>query len=369
MRTSATQSDPRHFGALKYSRALKDAILAGGAFFLCAAAAAPPVQSYNTYKSWLVACDNTLSCEAKGFDRENGAPAQLSISREAGPKGKLQAVIRAENQFSADDIKLDGTKLPLLPGWHRGDGADSADLTTDSPSAIRDFVTRIRNGKTLSLLDNDAVVPLDGLSAALLRMDERQGRLGGETALLNPGPARADKVPAAVPAPRIPAHPIAATLYKGESARLIAEARRNGAGTLREEQCATKAGAMQPVAYALDQRRALVLVPCMMGAYQGYYVGFLADRSDGEVRELKLPLPYLGDDPDHGTISGLTEAEFDPMTGMLAIRAKGRGLADCGTAASWVWNDDIFRLISLTMQRECGGVEPDDWPVLFRSTQ
>jgi Protein of unknown function (DUF1176) len=364
MLAPAIQSDPHHSGALKYR-----AMLAGVAFFLCAATPAPPVQSYNTYKSWLVACDNTLSCEAKGFDRESGARAQLSISREAGPQGKLQAVVSAENQFGADDIRLDGIKLPLMPGWHRGDAADGADLTTDSPAAIRDFVTRIRNGKTLSLLDDDTIVPLDGFTAALLRMDERQGRLGGETALLNPGPARADKVPAAVPTPRIPAHPVTATLYRGESARLIAETRRNGAGTLREEQCATEVGAMQPVAYALDQRRALVLVPCIMGAYQGDYVGFLADRSDGKVRELKLPLPYLGDDPDHGTISGLTEAEFDPTSGMLSIRAKGRGLADCGTAAIWGWNDDIFRLISLAMQRECGGVEPGDWPVLFRSTQ
>ncbi len=97
------------------------ALLAGLTLWLCAAAAT--AQSYNTYKSWLVACDNTLQCEAKAFDQEAGGRAVLSIAREAGPRGTLHATISADSPFDRSDIMLDGHTLPLPAGWHRADAA------------------------------------------------------------------------------------------------------------------------------------------------------------------------------------------------------------------------------------------------------
>ncbi len=361
-------------------RTASGALLAGMAFWLCAAApsTAPVVQSYNTYKSWLVTCDNTLQCEAKGFDQERGAPAQFSITREAGPQGKLHALITAESAFGAGDIKLDDRTLSLPTGWHTADPTvDGPGVATDSLAALRAFVEQIRNGKALALPGDDGTIPLDGLTAALLRIDDRQGRVGGETAILNPGAAPAAKVPAASLPPHIPAHPITASLGKAEAAALIAETRHNGAGVLQAEQCDADVGGMEPAAYALDDHRALVLIPCIMGAYQGSFVGFLTNRSGGKVRELRLPAPYQGDpDPDHGAMTDLTEGDFDPATGTLSMSAKGRGLADCGASAKWVWSADDqrrvagarFRLAFFALQEQCGG-EAGDWPVLFRSTQ
>ncbi len=342
------------------------AVLSGVAFWLCAAA--PPVQSYDTYKSWLVACDNTLRCEAKGFNREGGSRAEFAIFRDAGPRGKLRAVIAADQPFDSNDIKLDGRTLSLPAGWTRAGGGDVQGFTTSSLAVVRNFVQQVRNGTALDLPGDDTTIPLDGLTAALRRMDERQGRVAGETAFLTPGTAPSEKVPAALPVPHIRAHAVTARLDTKEEAALIARTRRSAAGTLREELCDADPYEMEPMAYALDQRRALVLIPCGMGAYQGWYVGFLADRSGGDVHALKLPLPYQGDDPDHGMISGLTEVEFAPTNGTLSVFDKGRGLADCGLAASWVWDGENFRLAAASMQNECGGAEPGDWPVLFRST-
>ena len=344
------------------------AFLVGLAFWLCAAA--PPVQSYDTYKSWFVVCDNTVYCEAKGFDQEEGGRAQLSITRAAGPRGKLHAAITAENAFGAGDIRLDGRTLRLPAGWHRADPAvDGTGFATDSVAALRNFVRQIRNGQALILPGDSVRIPLDGLTAALLRMDDRQGRAGGETAVLDAGPVPAAKVPAAPLPPRIPSHPITASLGKQEAAVLIAETRRSGAGVLRGQQCDTDVGSMEPAAYALDHRRALVLIPCVMGAYQGSFIGFVTDRSGSDVHELKLSVPYQGDhDPDHGATTLLTEGEFDPATGMLSMSDRGRGLADCGLAARWVWDGERFRLAFLSAQHRCGG-EPGDWPVLFRSIQ
>jgi Protein of unknown function (DUF1176) len=249
---SSAQPTQRYFVAIGKLYA----VLAGALFgTYMAASAATPVQSYDTYKSWLVACDNTLRCEAKGFDDEGGR-AELSITREGGRQGRLHAVIAADSHFNADDIMLDGQNIPLTADWDRADAVDGTTLATKSFIALRDLIEQIKNGKALTLAGNDARIPLDGLTAALLRMDDRQGRVGDETALLNPGPLPAAKVLAAPRAPYIPAHPITTALHGGEAASLIAETRRNGARTLSEEQCDTDVGAMEPAAYALDQRHA-----------------------------------------------------------------------------------------------------------------
>jgi hypothetical protein len=64
-----------------------------------------------------------------------------------------------------------------------------------------------------------------------------------------------------------------------------------------------------------------------------------------------------------------TEADFEPSTGTLSLAAKGRGLADCGMSASWIWNGNTFDLSALSLQQACGGVAAGDWPTLFRSSQ
>jgi hypothetical protein len=336
---------------------------------LCLAAngAPPPVQSYDVYKSWLVACDNTLSCEAKGFN-QSGDRAEFVIKREAGPTGALNAWIASEAHFGLDQVKMDGAPVPLGPGWHRKDDDDSTTVSTSGLAAAQDLVKRLRNAKTLDLPEGKSV-PLDGFAAALLRMDARQGRAGGETALLARGNRPASVVPPAPRLPRVPAREITATLAKGEAQKLIDSARGAGAKTFSSEGCDGKVEGMDPAAYALDETRALVLIPCIMGAYQGSYLGFLVQRRDGAAALLDLPASYQGNDSSQATLTDLTEAAFAPQTGTLAMSAKGRGLADCGFAASWIWSGNGFVLSALSTQDACGGLQPGDWPTVFRSVQ
>jgi hypothetical protein len=334
---------------------------------LDAKAADAPIQSYNTYKSWLVACDNTLNCVAKGFNQE-GDRAEFSITRGAGPQGKISAFIGSEAHFGPGDIKVDGAPVSLGSGWQRKDDQDGTTLSTSSFVAVRQFVQSIRNGKAIDLPENKTI-PLDGFAAALLRMDARQGRAGGVTALLKPGAQSASAVPPAPSVPTIPAHPITAALAKGEAEKLITATRQAGAKVLSGEECDDKFDTMQPSAYALNDTRALVLIPCIMGAYQGSYIGFLTDRQNSSAAELSLPSAFQGVAPDQATTKDLTEADFDPKTATLAMAAKGRGLADCGMSASWIWDGHVFVLSALAYQDACGGMNPGDWPTLFRSKQ
>ncbi|MET0245824.1 MAG: DUF1176 domain-containing protein [Sphingomonas sp.] len=330
------------------------------------AQSAEPIQSYDSYRSWFVACDNTLSCVVKGFDGDRGG-SEMRIERDAGPAGTMAATISATDRFAPADVRIDGAPAGLTgPAWSYSSTQDGTSVTSTDLTAIRALVQKLRNAKTITL-GGDASIPLDGFSAAMLRLDDRQGRNGGMTALIKPGALPAARVPAAPPLPRIPAHPIQARLKPGEDTRLIERVRAEQKA-LFDKECSESP--QQPEAHALDDARALVLIPCIMGAYQGSSFAFLAPRGSGKAERLILPLPYRGNDSDPASAAYLTEAGLDPKTGTLSMGARGRAMADCGISASWIWNGRAFQLSAMTLQQSCGGLgDPGDWPTLFRSRQ
>lgn len=328
-------------------------------------ASSPPVQSYDSYGSWLVVCDNGLSCVAKGFADVNQG-AQIVIERGAGPNGVLRATIGVSRKAARADIRIDGQPA-ALDGWAVSAQGDLTTFSSRNPGAVRALVRRLRNAAKMTF-GGEEDVPLDGFAAAMLRLDTRQGRVGGVTALLRTGPAAANRVPPAPRLPHIPSHPITAKLAPGEDTRLIAAVRGSQKAVFAQEDCETDLP-MQAEAHALNGKQALVMIPCIMGAYQGSSLAFIVPRGGGPARRLILPTPYLGNDADRADAGYLTESGFDPATGTLSTAAKGRGLADCGMSASWIWNGATFQLSAMSLQQSCGGVEPGDWPTLFRSRQ
>jgi len=336
-----------------------------------AAAQLTPVQSYNSYRSWLAACDNTLACEVKGFDEQGDRRAEMVITRAAGARETPAVQIRAETKFALADVRIDGQPAGLKsPEWAISQDDDGTSIRSRSFPAIRAFIARLRNGAKLTLGADGAEIPLDGLIAALLRIDERQGRIGGITGLIKTGPAPAALVPNAPLIPIIPSRPIRATFASGEARHLIAAVRTSQRAIFKKEDCEDDLQPEQANAWALDGSRALVMIPCVMGAYQGSSLAFITPRkAGGTTAQVTAPLPYLGDNPANTTVDMFTEGDFDPKTGTLAMSAKGRGLADCGMSASWIWDGAKFRLSALSNQDACGGLEPGDWPTLFVSRQ
>ncbi|AOH86224.1 hypothetical protein AWL63_21945 [Sphingomonas panacis] len=326
-----------------------------------------PVQSYDSYGSWFVACDNTLACVAKGF-ADSSRGTEIRIERDAGPAAKPVLSIRADHKFVRAGITIDGKPAGLAaPVWEMTTDDDETALASDDLAAIRAFVLRLRDSSTLRLTAEDDI-PLDGFAAAMLRLDSRQGRVGGVTALLRPGPLPAAKVPPPPAPPKIPYRPITARLAPGEDARLIAAVRAGQKAVFAKEDCEADVS-IEPVAYPLDTRQALVLIPCIMGAYQGSSLAFVAPRAGGVSQRLIAPTPYLGNASDHAGWRYFTDSTFDPKTGMLSDTAKGRAMADCGMSANWIWDGAVFRLADMALQKSCGGIEAGDWPVLFRSTR
>ncbi|MBY4638918.1 DUF1176 domain-containing protein [Gluconacetobacter entanii] len=201
----------------------------------CARAAAP---SYATHGAWSVACDNTLSCDARGFDEDSNTGAEVVFARAAGPAARGTVTLYAPLARTA--VRVDDRML-VLPdaAWvYAGDGAS---LTTDRPAAVAAFIDALRHGAALHVGADAGPVPLDGMVAALSGIDDRQGRAGGRTALVQHGPRRTSAVPAA-PVPPRPARRAYGDAFPGGAAPP------DGAGT-------QDAGALHPRAALRPARR------------------------------------------------------------------------------------------------------------------
>jgi hypothetical protein len=374
-------------------------------------APAPAVPLYQESKDWILACDNTRFCEAKGFsDAESAA---MRISRAAGPTGALTVEIDVPDTAESPDVtafRLDGRRLDLKTiAWAPDDatGLGQATLVTaDDDSAYR-LLRRIRDGRVLSLGDTRSApaVPLHGLATVLKVMDDVQSRTGNETALTQPGHGGARALAAAPAAPALQGAPPPPPLPAAEARALAAGVRQAMRGG--DALAACDARTPSDIAVALTASEALVMAECTRAAYQSSYVVFRAPRADPAAAQVvtlalppgleagapaRSPAPSAAASPNitlqlakataepvraeavamAPTASAdptgrMTEPTYNPRTATLASVSKGRGLADCGIRAEWRFDGQEFVPSAYRQQLRCGGGAPGDWPTLWRT--
>lgn len=325
-----------------------------------ALAAAPPVPLYKGLKAWVVGCDNTRQCTAVSAEEgTQDLPLTVSIVREAGPDGPLRVSISSMSDLNGA-LALDGKALksPLQQG-----GAEQPDWMASGPQALA-LIDELRNAGRLSAstTDGNASASLSGLSAALLLIDDVQGRLGTSTALIRRGTAPASSVPPAPPLPDAPG-------FKAATALGDAQAQQISAAVINATQADWKeddAGAIpiEGQAYALGEHSVLVSVRYGCGAYNCGYALYQASRTAPYA-----PQPVHVLDVADGTLGGEPAGyvDFDPATGVLTSYNKGRGIGDCGISQSWQYDGARFVPRSLAQMDRCNGATADYWPVLWRT--
>ncbi|MFC4727244.1 DUF1176 domain-containing protein [Coralloluteibacterium thermophilus] len=349
-------------------------LLAGGTWH-GGARAAPAVPVYQVFQDTLVVCDNGRDCEVVAVNREgNGMP--LRLRREAGPAGMQHLELAAQGPVDAEALRLDGRMVPALDAlpWRvqRADGL----LALDEPAAIARFIDIVRNGRHLTVGKGEDVptASLAGFSAALLRVDEVQQRLGTEGAWLRRGDRADADVP---PPPALPVLPLAAPepvgLAKDVAARLAQHVRAAQAEALHAEECEEAGGpfdvSRHDGAAPLDDTHALVFLTCFAGAYQHASLVFRVPR-DGSGPAERITLPGGGirvAERGSEDFALLTSPEYAPATATLIHFAKGRGLGDCGQAVAWHYDGREFHLAVYAELTLCGGTVPGAWPQLWRT--
>jgi hypothetical protein len=330
-----------------------------------------PAESHS-FKEWIVACDNVLTCQAVSLVPEPtpaeleaaqltvGTPAQpavdpwerfgvLRLERDAGPHAPLRMLLSdfdgTPARLMVNDNALAARLTQAEDGW-RVEPADQGAFIDALYSGT--MLVQDASGRTLS------EIALDGLWSTLVYMDERQGRLRTPSAALRRGRRPNSSVP---PAPALPVVQVAARA----SERPLTIPKRRLDAARREFGCTEedvgRVSADETLA-PLGGGRTLLLMSCGAGAYNYNSLVLIASREGNTIRIMPARFDVTRDpidgEPDPIAIS-VTNGDWDPATMSISEFAKGRGIGDCGTAATYAWDGQSFRLIEQKEMSECRG--------------
>jgi hypothetical protein len=298
------------------------------------------------YKDWSGACDNTRHCEVVGYQREDAElPVTLMLARDAGGNAPVQAWLMAlSGDGEAANLSVRAGNV-VIQGIH---GALK-------PEQIARLLPALKKADTASVTDGKQQweLSLAGLNAALLKMDDLQGRVDTVTALARPGNKPSSTVPAALPAPLLRAAPVAAT--RASDAALLPKLLKALPANDCQDGPGADAGPNHQVV-RLTASQVLLFVECARGAYQSSYAMWRAnDKPPYAPQPVRLPLP--GGQWDDAPM----EPEFNQ--GVLHSYGKGRGIGDCGDATEWLWTADGFQLLSATRAPMCRGMPGGGFPM------
>ena len=326
-----------------------------------AQAAPEQVPLYREIKDWVVACDNLRGCQAlSATDGIEYTPLILHLQRAAGAQTPLKLYVRDVQQREFLPLLLDGKPLSSAAALRRVELEDETLLMAEGADA-QVLLAELRNGEQLRMTgarEQEAVVSLSGLSAALLLIDAVQDRVDTRSALYRAGSRPDSAVPAAPQAPSLRAYPGTTPLTEAESQAIVEAVLEQVRSQRAEEDMDSESEAE---AFALNEREALVITRTWCAAYNCDFAVSRVDRQPPYVeRDLQLdPLP-LGHDGLSGWVS------YEPKTGELAYLYKGRGIADCGESGSWRFDGERFQVASFSFMGRCSGGNPGEWPELWR---
>lgn len=213
-------------------------------------------------------------------------------------------------------------------------------------------------GETLRLRYTDTTArprvvdfPLAGLTAALLWIDEQQGRIGSERVASVPPHGLTPAGQEQIEVPVIP---------QAVMDRHFADPDCEPFEQLANGRDFTVA--------PLDTDYTLYLIPCWAGAYNFGSKAYVRSSSADAVEQL-----YFADYSDYAGWTGtpyLVNAYYDPEFKELGSFSKARGTGDCGSSGTWKWTGSAFRLEEFRA-RECtdGPIDENeevgDFPVIF----
>ncbi|MGE9552387.1 DUF1176 domain-containing protein [Erwinia amylovora] len=328
---------------------------------------AEPLQK--TFSDWQITCNNQNSCVARNFPGDNDLV--MTISRHAGSNDRPLLRIDYGNRYTGelsgaplkDNLLLDGQRMkPDLKHWD----VEPHHLTTAHLISIDEFLAQVMDADNIQLLYRPgATISLHGLKAALLLMDDIQGRVNGMSAWIKRGNRVASDVPPEPVAPEIiPPRRPPLPLTRDETTGLIDF----GTWRVNTDECSLDPQRREVSVSPLSDEKALLLVSCEMGAYNVIDLAFEVTRTQPYVAKgITLTLPFVPAGRSEKQME-LINAEYDPDNSELLTFSKDRGLGDCGVATRWQYNGREFVLAEYAQEQTCDAWHgSDDWPTLWTS--
>jgi hypothetical protein len=350
----------------------KGALAALGLMLVLATPAQAQIGPIKTFRDWISGCDNTKSCTALSLPGgTEDEIAFLRLDRPAGPDGAptLALKLRAQKLKKSFTVALalDGQPFPAAGQPLQATSVDGEVAEIAIPAATAEaLITAARKATTLtaSIEASTLNVSLVGSVAAMLWIDERQGRLNTPGALIRKGTT--GTAPPAPTLPIIAGKPASGKPLSKAEAAALTKAMRAEVNRREPDTCEDMPDGFTDAdgAWALDHTLRLVAVACSRGAYNVSSQFWLVT---GRYVAKARPAPLEG--ATDKTASDLINADFDPKTGQISFYAKARGLGDCGSSGSYGWDGQRFAVLRWSEMSECRLLPGDDWITLFRSAE
>lgn len=108
----------------------------------------------------------------------------------------------------------------------------------------------------------------------------------------------------------------------------------------------------------------LYVMGCEMYAYNSLEKAYVVNK-EGKISPVVVAAFYGG---SLFATSDLMGAGFDPATNTLGTFSKGRGIGDCGSAATYSWDkyEEKFSLIEARNKEACDGDIEAEWPIVYK---
>lgn len=302
-----------------------------------------------TFQDWTVSCDNMRYCAAQATHDDSFAGNAWVVLMSRDADAPMDPVVTLSPAFD----------VPDGPARVRFDNMLSEFGITEVGDLVGDptlFLRAMAKARQADIVDADGKVigslAVNGASAALRWMDDRQKRVGTVSALI----ARGSKPNSAMPPlPGLPE-------IKTPKRSMAAPTKLNSGQIDRiKEQADCFDAYHEDEFFRLDEAHSLGLIACGTGAYQGFSVAVLINEDGTWSRAPIEQATPLWEGANVWYAASLTTAEYAPEIHLLSSYAKGRGLGDYGMSAAWVWDGEVFRLARYSALDVGRGGPPGEW--------
>ncbi len=296
-----------------------------------------------TYKDWELACDNTRTCRAAGYQAQGSKTrASLLLQRAAGPGQKVRAELQLADKRDVAEIPenviMSAAGVPA--GRVKLDRRTRRGYLSSQQTAFLLQALAGSGDVVWSGAGRRWTVSTAGATAVLLKMDEFQGRLDTVDALVRKGKHAATTVLPPLPAPVIRQAPVVDDTSKPaftaeQQATLLKELRRTASGQDCDGIAASDAAPERLTIQRLTEAKFLIGYRCWTGAYNqgiGYWV-------------VDARPPYAA--------VFVTNKASTYTQGKIESVQLGRGIGDCEARSTWTWDGKSFALTSESTTGMC----------------
>lgn len=315
------------------------AALSLAALSALSAAAADKAPVSFSHNDWELACDNTRTCRAAGY-QQDGEPVSMRITRKAGPGTTVDIALQAGGE---DELK---GPLRLKVGKATVSGLEGGSPSLDA-NQVRTVLPELLKSDDATLTAGGGkkrVLSLSGLNAVLLKMDEAQGRVDTPGALVRRGGKPESSVLAALPMPVVNAlKPVKARPGDDAlAARIFPSLKLSEADGPCNSMDAVQAKSLQ--VHRLTDSKVLLSLECSVGAYNSTSQLWIAN-----------------DKPPYAPSALEANGDFDDKDASVSSVMRVRGIGDCVSSETWHFDGKGFVRTGATIDSLCRDFPGGAW--------